>query len=104
MTFKDLLIKPELIDALQVQNITQPTQIQCKVAKPVFDGRDVIACSSTGSGKTLAYLLPVLSSVDLSENTLQALVLVPTRNWHHRLISRFSSCLIICIQMHIHLC
>lgn len=41
MTFKDLLIKPELIDALQVQNITQPTQIQCKVAKPVFDGRDV---------------------------------------------------------------
>lgn len=79
MTFKDLLIKPELIDALQVQNITQPTQIQCKVAKPVFDGRDVIACSSTGSGKTLAYLLPVLSSVDLSENTLQALVLVPTQ-------------------------
>lgn len=79
MTFKDLLIKPELIDALQVQNITQPTQIQCKAAKPVFDGRDVIACSSTGSGKTLAYLLPVLSSVDLSENTLQALVLVPTQ-------------------------
>lgn len=79
MTFKDLLIKPELIDALQVQNITQPTQIQCKVAKPVFDGRDVIACSSTGSGKTLAYLLPVLSSVDLAENTLQALVLVPTQ-------------------------
>ena len=57
MTFKDLLIKPELIDALQVQNITQPTQIQCKAAKPVFDGRDMIACSSTGSGKTLAYLL-----------------------------------------------
>ena len=53
MTFKDLLIKPELIDALQVQNITQPTQIQCKAAKPVFDGRDMIACSSTGSGKTL---------------------------------------------------
>lgn len=49
MTFKDLLIKPELIDALQVQNITQPTQIQCKAAKPVFDGRDMIACSSTGS-------------------------------------------------------
>ena len=79
MTFKDLLIKPELIDALQVQNITQPTQIQCKAAKPVFDGRDMIACSSTGSGKTLAYLLPVLSSVDLAENTLQALVLVPTQ-------------------------
>ena len=50
MTFKDLLIKPELIDALQVQNITQPTQIQCKAAKPVFDGRDMIACSSTTSG------------------------------------------------------
>lgn len=79
MTFKDLLIKPELIDALQVQNITQPTQIQCKAAKPVFDGRDMIACSSTGSGKTLAYLLPVLSSVDFAENTLQALVLVPTQ-------------------------
>ena len=73
MTFKDLLIKPELIDALQVQNITQPTQIQCKAAKPVFDGRDMIACSSTGSGKTLAYLLPVLSSVDLAENTLHDL-------------------------------
>ena len=40
MTFKDLLIKPELIDALQVQNITQPTQIQCKAAKPVFLDHD----------------------------------------------------------------
>ena len=59
MTFNDLSINPCLIEALKKQNITEPTEIQRKVAKPVFENRDVIACSNTGTGKTLAYLLPV---------------------------------------------
>ena len=35
--------------------------------------------AETGSGKTLAFLLPLLSQVDPARQTVQALVVVPTR-------------------------
>lgn len=79
MTFNDLSINSSLIEALKKQNINEPTQIQRKVAKPVFENRDVIACSNTGTGKTLAYLLPVLSKINSEERNVQAVVLVPTQ-------------------------
>lgn len=43
------------------------------------DCRGVVLLSPTGSGKTLAYLLPLLKYVDPSLETLQAVVIVPTR-------------------------
>jgi superfamily II DNA/RNA helicase len=40
---------------------------------------DVILLSSTGSGKTLGFLLPVLELMDLTKDTTQAMVIVPSR-------------------------
>lgn len=39
----------------------------------------IVLLSPTGSGKTLAYLLPVLESIDAAVQSLQAVVLVPSR-------------------------
>ena len=39
----------------------------------------VVLLSPTGSGKTLAYLLPLLQKLDAKNDTLQALVIVPSR-------------------------
>lgn len=41
--------------------------------------RNIVLLSPTGSGKTLAYLIPVVQSIDVSKDTVQALVLVPSR-------------------------
>ncbi|EEC72249.1 hypothetical protein OsI_05378 [Oryza sativa Indica Group] len=39
----------------------------------------ILACPLTGSGKTLAYLLSVFSAIDFGRSSVQALVVVPTR-------------------------
>lgn len=43
------------------------------------DNRDIILLSPTGSGKTLAYLLPLIQSIDVSSNAVQAVIIVPSR-------------------------
>jgi len=57
----------------------KPTAVQEKVIPQVAAGRDVIAGSETGSGKTAAFVLPILDRLDYSAVTIQALVVVPTR-------------------------
>lgn len=79
MTYKELNLPDNIIQALAVQNIHTPTDIQSKSYKYIIDNRDVIACSSTGTGKTLAYILPLLSKLDLTCKNVQLLVLVPTQ-------------------------
>ncbi len=46
---------------------------------PLLQGRDVIGQAQTGTGKTAAFGLPIMEYVDPSEQTVQALVLTPTR-------------------------
>lgn len=43
------------------------------------DEKDVILLSPTGSGKTLAFLLPLLLTLKPDEETVQVLILVPSR-------------------------
>ena len=43
------------------------------------DNNDVIALAQTGTGKTAAYGLPLLQKINVEDNTVQALVLSPTR-------------------------
>ena len=40
---------------------------------------DILVLSPTGSGKTLAYLLPLIKKIDVENNLLQAVVIVPGR-------------------------
>ena len=42
-------------------------------------GSDVVLQAKTGSGKTLAYALPLISKLNPSRASIQAIVVVPTR-------------------------
>lgn len=53
--------------------------VQSKAIPYLRAGRDVMVQSRTGSGKTGAFILPILEMVDKDKPTVQALVLVPTR-------------------------
>ena len=48
-------------------------------SRALLEGRDVIGQAQTGTGKTAAFGLPIMEYVDPSEQTVQALVLTPTR-------------------------
>ena len=57
----------------------QPTPIQERALPVLLDGRDVVGIAQTGTGKTIAFGLPLARSIDATDNRVQALVLVPTR-------------------------
>jgi ATP-dependent RNA helicase CshB len=77
--FKQYALRPELIDALNANQFVQPTPIQEQVIPKALRGKSIIGQSQTGSGKTLAFLLPILSKIDLQEDTLQAVITAPSR-------------------------
>uniref|UniRef100_A0ACD5XHE0 Uncharacterized protein n=1 Tax=Avena sativa TaxID=4498 RepID=A0ACD5XHE0_AVESA len=56
-----------------------PTEVQEDSLPVLLSGQDCILHAQTGSGKTLAYLLAVFSAIDIGRSSVQALVIVPTR-------------------------
>ena len=77
--FEDLDLKPELMTALVKMKFETLTPVQEATFAPVMAGRDLLAKAETGSGKTSACAVPVVQKVDVNYNTIQALILVPTR-------------------------
>ncbi|HQI03740.1 MAG TPA: DEAD/DEAH box helicase [bacterium] len=77
-SFKETGINTDLVKALAVQSITEPTEIQIQAIPELLKGIDVIGCSETGTGKTLAYLLPLLMRIDQQKTSNQAIILAPT--------------------------
>lgn len=61
MTFADLKVTRQYLDALHDMGITTPTEIQCKAIPRIRAGQDVIGIAQTGTGKTLAFLLPLMA-------------------------------------------
>ncbi|MFD2521399.1 DEAD/DEAH box helicase [Emticicia soli] len=80
MTFEELNLNKQLLNALQDLGYTKPTTIQKKAFSVVMSGQDVCGIAQTGTGKTFAYLLPSLRQYQYSKDkNPQLLVVVPTR-------------------------
>jgi ATP-dependent RNA helicase DeaD len=78
-SFAHFDLQPTLHRALEAQGLQSPTPIQASAIPVLLDGHDVIGQARTGSGKTLAFLLPLVERAKPGVCTIQALVLVPTR-------------------------
>lgn len=78
-TFGGLPLRPETLRAVQAQGWQSPTPIQARVIPQMLEGRDLVGQAQTGSGKTGAYAIPMIERVDSAQRSVQALVLVPTR-------------------------
>ncbi|MFZ4452005.1 DEAD/DEAH box helicase [Salibacterium aidingense] len=87
--FQRFNLPPYLLEALQTQKISQPTEIQERLIPAILNKRDVIGQSQTGTGKTLAFLLPVAARVEPENEKIQAVITAPTRELasqlHHEL-------------------
>lgn len=80
LTFKDLGLKSQLIEALDTLGFENPTPIQEKSIPHLLSSEnDLIALAQTGTGKTAAFSLPILNQIDVDDRTTQALILSPTR-------------------------
>ncbi len=80
VTFEDLGLRPELLDALQRLGYEEPTPIQEAAIPLLLERSDVLGQAATGTGKTAAFALPILNSIDRNSPAVpMALVLAPTR-------------------------
>ncbi len=79
ISFRDLSLIPQLIQALDEVGYEAPTPIQAATIPHILNGRDVLGQAQTGTGKTAAFALPLLTMIDVSLRTPQAMILAPTR-------------------------
>ncbi|AJM77005.1 DEAD/DEAH box helicase [Rathayibacter toxicus] len=79
ITFSDLGLGEPVLKALKDVGYETPSAIQAATIPSLLSGRDVLGVAQTGTGKTAAFALPILSRLDVSQKTPQALVLAPTR-------------------------
>jgi ATP-dependent RNA helicase DeaD len=79
VTFQDLGLIAPLLKALDRLGYASPTPIQARTIPALLEGRDVLGQAQTGTGKTAAFALPILQQIDFADRSVQALVLVPTR-------------------------
>jgi ATP-dependent RNA helicase DeaD len=78
-SFADLGLADGVLAAVTAAGYESPSPIQAATIPPLLEGRDVVGLAQTGTGKTAAFALPILSRLDLSQKSPQALVLAPTR-------------------------
>ncbi|WP_299207544.1 DEAD/DEAH box helicase [uncultured Dokdonia sp.] len=79
-SFSTLGVIAPLEMALTTLKITAPTDIQQKAIPELLTSKkDVVALAKTGSGKTVAFGVPLLQLIDRTNPTIQAVILVPTR-------------------------
>jgi ATP-dependent RNA helicase DeaD len=79
LTFADLQIPSPVLQAVSDVGYESPSPIQAATIPAMLAGSDVVGLAQTGTGKTAAFAIPILSKIDTSSRTTQALVLAPTR-------------------------
>ena len=78
--FAELGLGEATLAALEAKGFEQPSPIQ-RLTIPILlaDRNDIVAQAQTGTGKTAAFGLPIVELLEPKVKTVQALILVPTR-------------------------
>lgn len=79
MKFTDFNLPEQLQQSLADIGFTDLTPVQEATYPVISAGRDLCALAETGSGKTAACAIPLAEKIDTADISLQALVVVPTR-------------------------
>lgn len=79
MSFSELSLRPEILQALTDLGYHTPTDVQNQVIPLAIEGKNLVVQSHTGSGKTAAFVIPALNGIDSRRRMPQVLILEPTR-------------------------
>jgi len=94
VTFEDLKLIPEILQALKAAGYSNPTPIQVDAIPPALEGRDIVGCAQTGTGKTAAFAIPILQHIDRhagDDPIIRALIVTPTRELAAQIGTSFTS-------------
>ena len=80
MRFNELNLSREVLQAIEEMGFVNPSEVQEHTIPEILDGHDLLAQAQTGTGKTASFGIPMIEKIqDNNYETLQGLVLVPTR-------------------------
>lgn len=84
MSFKNLGLQQEIIQAITEKGYKEATPIQVKVVPLIIERHDILASAQTGTGKTAGFTLPLLQVLmntrkNEHKHAVRALILTPTR-------------------------
>src|SRR5204863_2122121 len=82
MSFADLGLSPELLQAVADSGYGEPTPIQRAAIPSVLMGKDLIGIAQTGTGKTAGFVLPMIDILHEGRSRARmprSLILEPTR-------------------------
>lgn len=80
MTFSELGVDQDIVDALAAKGIVDPFPIQTQTIPLGLSGQDIIGQAKTGTGKTFGFGLPLIQALGQDPgHGVKALVVVPTR-------------------------
>lgn len=81
MKFQEYNLNSQIKRALDDMGIHTPTKIQRMAIPELLDGSKthVLAQAKTGTGKTLAFSIPITNQISPKHLSVQAVILVPTR-------------------------
>ncbi|RSK25655.1 DEAD/DEAH box helicase [Bacillus sp. HMF5848] len=78
-TFNELGLSNETRSAIERMGFEEATPIQAETIPLCLAGKDVIGQAQTGTGKTAAFGVPLVEKVDKDLDTIQGLIIAPTR-------------------------
>ena len=79
MKFNELNLSAELLAEVDKAGFVEASPIQEQTIPLALEGKDVIGQAQPGTGKTAAFGLPTLEKIHTEDQTIQALVIAPTR-------------------------
>lgn len=80
MRFNELNLSREVLQSIEEMGFVNPSEVQENTIPKILDGHDLLAQAQTGTGKTASFGIPMIEKIeDNNYESLQALVLVPTR-------------------------
>ncbi len=84
--FKDMNLKPELVESLRKVGFITATEVQEKTIPELIKGKNLVIRAKTGTGKTAAFLIPIMQAFSGARAT-EAIIIVPTRELALQIVS-----------------
>lgn len=89
-SFKDMLLKPELLQAITDCGFEHPSDVQQRCIPEALLGVDVLCQAVSGMGKTAVFVLTILQNLSEEPKPASALILCHTRELAYQIKNEFN--------------
>lgn len=90
VSFKDFLLKQELLRAVAEAGFENPSEVQSEALPTALQGKDLLCQAKAGMGKTAVFCLAILNNMDHKRpEPVSALIIAPTKELCYQIHKEF---------------